>query len=210
MNYLILHDYQKPLCFIGDTWHNHCQHAFWSKIRHSELVSLEHAVAQDQSWWNQRQFMCAVTNVAFKKQVVSITSSFTPDWFSVVDQSNSIATDVYVGKNTLINLFNSIYTGAVIGDHVTITNFNSLSHNVVIDEMCHISPYTYVCYTHLEKGVCVGLRSSFAGKPDKPISVKAWCNITMDSRITDSVTKTGTWYGNRRLNLQSSLDVKLL
>jgi bifunctional N-acetylglucosamine-1-phosphate-uridyltransferase/glucosamine-1-phosphate-acetyltransferase GlmU-like protein len=154
--------------------------------------------------------MCAVTNVAFKKQVVDSTAGFNPDWFSVVDQSNSIAPDVEVGKNTLINLFNSIYAGAVIGNHVTITNFNSLSHGVIIDEMCHISPYTYVCYTHLGKGVCVGLRSSFAGKPDKPISVTDWCNITMDSRITESITKTGTWYGNRRVNSQSSLDVKLL
>lgn len=210
MKYRIVHDADRSLCFIGDTWHNHTQHNYWSKLRSSEIISLEKAMSQPQNWWDQRQFMCAVTNVNFKKQVVDSTLQFNPTWFSVIDNSSNVDSDVVVGKNTLVNFFNCIYSGNTLGNHVTITNYVQLSHSVHIGDMCHIGPYCYLCFTSLDTGVCVGLRSSFPGKPNNSITVSNWCNITMDSRITKSIIDVGTWYGNRKINNLSSLDVKIL
>lgn len=210
MKYCIIHDVERVLCFIGDTWHNHTQYNYWSSRRPSEIISLEEAMSQNQSWWDQRQFMCAVTNINFKKQVVESTLQFDPKWFSVIDDSSEIHSDVVVGKNTLVNFFNCIYSGNTLGDHVTVTNYVQLSHSVHIGDMCHVGPYSYLCFTTLCSGVCVGLRSSFPGKPNAPITVADWCNITMDSRVTKSITNTGTWYNNRKINNFSSLDVKIL
>ena len=205
-----MHDLDRKLCFIGDTWQNHTQHQYWSQSRCSALVSLEYAVAQESDWWAERQFMCAVTNVAFKKQVVNAVAARNPDWFSVIENSSEICRDVQIGKNTLINFHNVLYDGTEIGNHVTLTNFLMLSHDVKIKDMCHISPYSYLCFTDLQQGVCVGLRSSFPGKPHESISVAAWSNLAMDSRVTRSITEPGTYYGNRKLNNLSSLDIKIL
>jgi len=210
MNYRILYDLDRRLCFIGDTWHNHTQHRYWSQFRPSELVSLEHALVQSPDWWQQRQFMCAVTNVAFKKQVVDAVSFQNPAWFSVVENSSGICHNVQIGKNTLINFHNVIYDGTEIGDHVTLTNFLMLSHQVKVADMCHISPYTYLCYTTLMPGVCVGLRSSFPGKPSDPIQIAAWSNLLMDSRVTKTIDASGTFFGNRQRDTLTSLQVKIL
>lgn len=210
MNYEILHDLGRPLCFIGDTWHNHTQHRYWSGFRPSELVSLEYAVAQASNWWSQRQFMCAVTNVAFKKQVAEAVTVHGPAWFSVIEQSTDICHDVEIGRNTLINFQNVIYDGTNIGDHVTLTNFLMLSHKVKIQDMCHVSPYSYLCFTTLLPGVCVGLRSSFPGKPDAKIEIAAWSNFLMDSRTTQSIELAGTYFGTRRQSNNTSLDRKIL
>ena len=210
MNYEILHDLERPLCFIGDTWHNHTQHQYWSGLRSSELVSLEHAMIQAPHWWAERQFMCAVTNVAFKKKVSEAVSDHDPSWFSVIERSTHIGHDVHIGKNTLINFQNVIYDGTDIGDHVTLTNFLMLSHKVKIQDMCHVSPYSYLCFTTLRPGGCVGLRSSFPGKPDAGIEIAAWSNVLMDSRVTQSIHTAGTYFGNRKRDPLASLDVKIL
>lgn len=210
MNYAMFYDLGRTLCFIGDTWHNHTQHRYWSKSRASELVSLEYAVAQPSDWWMERQFMCAVTNVAFKRQILDAVGGHDPAWFTVIEQSTDICHEVQIGKNTLINFHNVIYDDTVIGDHVTLTNFVMLSHAVRIGDMCHVSPYCYLCYTVLEPGVCVGLRSSFVGKPDTEIQIAAWSNVLMDSRVVRSIREAGTYFGSRKHSVSTSLDKKIL
>ena len=210
MNYKILHDLGRPLCFIGDTWHNRTQAHYWHNQRPCETVTLEHCLQQSQQWWDERQFMCAVTNVAFKKKVAELTTRFIPSWFSVINETSCTGYDVIVGRNTWVNCFNTIYDSNIIGDHVTISNYVQLSHHVQIGDMCHISPYSYLCFADIGRGVCMAMRCAVPGKPGNRISVCDWANVLMDSRITRSITVPGTWYGNRKLNNQSSLDVKIL
>ena len=210
MHYNILHDQQRILTFVGNTYHNNNLYNSFKTIRPCEKVTLEDAQNQNKDWYQQRQFMCAVTNIAFKNLVVETLNKHHVEWFSVVHSTNCIQDNVVIGKNTLVNYHNVISEDASIGDHVTISNFCTLSHEVTIGNMCHLSPYVYLCFTNLSKGVCVGLKSSFPGKPTLPITVTEWTNILMESRITKSLPEPGTYAGNRCINSETSLETKIL
>lgn len=210
MHYNILHDQQKTLTFVGNTFHNSNLYNNFKQIRPCEKITLEQAQDQSTDWYKQRQFMCAVTNISFKKLVVETLNKHNVKWFSVVHSTNCIQDNVTIGKNTLINYHNVISEDATIGDHVTISNFCNLSHNVFIGDMCHLSPYVYLCFTTLLNGVCVGLRSSFPGKPTSPMTIAEWTNILMESRITKSLDQSGTYAGNRCINSELSHETKIL
>lgn len=210
MNYLLLHSDDRPLCFIGDTFHNHALYHHFKDQRLCKMSSLEEVETQSQHWIDDHQFMCAVTNVSFKKTVADRLANKTISWFSACSDTTVLQHGVAIGRNTLINHFNVVYADAKIGDHVTISNYVQISHDVVVGDYCHISPYCYFCFTELGKGVCVGLRSSFPGKPGKTIHIDDWTNFYMESRITESVSPSGTYSGNRLINRNTSLDTKIL
>ena len=206
----MLHDLGRSLCFIGDTWHNRTQHDYWNNNRDCELLSLEECLNRPQQWWDKRQFMSCVSNIAFKKQVIDAVSSFSPAWFSVVNENSIIGIDVEIGYNSFINNFNVIYDGTFIGNHVTLTNFITISHDVQISDMCHVSPYSYLCFARINQGVCLAMRCTVPGKPNNHISICNWSNLLMDSRVTKSIYQTGTWYGSRKMDDQGSLYKKIL
>lgn len=208
--YQIYHDLGLPIVLIGDTFHNHTLEKLLADTRSVQRVSLEHALHQSDQWYQDHQFMAVVTTASFKQKLKQSLENRPVRWFSVVSKNTLINSGVQVGFNTLINHFNVIYDDAIIGDHVTLTNFCQISHDVKIGDLCHVSPYGYLCFTSLGKGSCVGLRSSFPGKPDALINVAPWTNIHMDSRVTRSIHTSGTYYGNKKINDQCSLDIKLL
>lgn len=210
LEYQILHDRSLPMAFIGDTFHNHTLYDYFQSRRSCEHISLEQALERDDDWYYSTQIMAAVTNVGFKRQLAESLRQRPTQWFSVVSTNTVLHHRVKVGHNTLINSYNVFYDDCKIGDHCTLTNYVMLSHEVSIGDMCHISPFTYLCYTELKSGVVVGVRSSFPGKPNDPITIAPWTNILMDSRVTQSISDTGTYYGNRRQSNDSSIDVKIL
>ena len=210
MHYNILHDQQKILTFVGNTFDNSNLYNNFKQLRPCEKITLEQAQDQSTDWYQQRQFMCAVANISFKKLVAETLNKQHVDWFSVVHSTNCIQDNVTIGKNTLINYQNFISEDTSIGDHVTISNFCNLSHEVSVGNMCQLSPYVYLSFTTLSTGVCVGLRSSFPGKPTSPLTIPEWVNILMESRITKSLMRSGTYAGNRCINSELSYETKIL
>jgi len=210
LDYDILHDRGLPMVFVGDTFHNHTLYSHFRDRRSCEHISLEQAMERDDAWFGRPQIMAVVTNVSFKKTLAEALGSRPVQWFSVVSTNTVLHHSVRVGENTLINSYNVFYDDCVIGDHCTITNYVMLSHEVTVGDMCHISPFTYLCFTDLGQGTVVGIRASFPGKPQTPISVCDWTNVLMDSRITQSIIEPGTYYGNRRSDEKTSLEAKIL
>ena len=209
MQYRIINDLGLPFCFIGTTYHNHTLYNYFNGDRPCEHVSLEYVCQQDQTWFDKRQFMAVVTSVAFKKQIVESLNSRQINWVSVVSENTHIGHNVKIGRNTFVNNFNSIYDGVDIGDHCTITNFLSLSHCVTIKDYCHVSPYCYLCFTTLDQGVCVGVRSAFTGTPQQPIYVAPWSNFMLGSNVSGSIPMSGTYAGRRKQSDQTSLTFKI-
>lgn len=209
MHYRILHDLGLPFCFIGTTYQNQTLYSYLRNNRPCENVSLENVCQQDQTWFDKRQFMAVTTSVAFKKQIVESLNSRQINWVSAVSENTHIGYHVKIGRNTYINHFNSIYDDVEIGDHCTISNFLSLSHCVKIKDYCHVSPHCYLCFTTLDQGVCVGVRSTFAGTPQEPICVAPWSNFMLGSNVTRSITVSGTYAGRRKQSDQPSLILKI-
>ena len=210
MQYHMIHDQQRTLCFVGKTFHNHTLYEYFKTQRLCEHLTVEQVLEKDQAWFDQRQFMCAVTNIGFKKQVVDSLEKFNLHWFSVVSDNSIIGHQVTVGYNTFVNNFNVVFDQNTIGNHCTITNYVQLSHGVTVGDFGHISPYGYLCFTELRQGVCVGLRSSFPGKPDNTIVVTDWCNFMMNSVVINSIATPGTYFGKRLQSNETSLTYKIL
>ena len=210
MQYQVIHDRQRPLCFVGNTFHNHTLYEYFKTRRPCEQLTVEEVAGKNQEWFDQRQFMCAVTNIGFKKQVIDGLTNFNIHWFSVIGTNSVIGYQVTVGYNTFINNYNVVFDNTAIGNHCTITNYVQLSHGVIIGDFSHIGPYCYLCFTELQQGVCVGLRSSFPGKPNNTIVVADWCNFMMNSVVIDSIVTPGTYSGKRLQSNETSLEIKIL
>lgn len=210
LEYNVLHDHDLPMVFIGDTFHNHSLYNHFKKIRPCQHIRLEETTDKDDTWFLSNQCIAIVTNVKFKKTIADHLINRPVKWFSVIGKSNVLYHNINIGYNTLVNHFNVIYDDAVIGNHCTITNHLSISHEVQINDFCHISPFTYLCFTNVGTGCVVGVRSSFPGKPESPITLPNWTNISMDSRVTKSLEISGTYCGNRLFDRSTSLDKKIL
>ena len=210
LDYDILHDRGLPMVFVGDTFHNHTLYSYFRDRRPCEHISLEQAMERDDAWFQQHQIMAVVTNVSFKKTLGEALGARPVQWFSVVSTNTVLHHSVSVGVNTLINSYNVFYDDCVIGSHCTLTNYVMLSHNVVVGDMCHVGPFTYLCFAELKQGVVLGLRSSLPGKPNNVITVAPWTNIMMESRLTQSIDESGTYFGNRCVNKNTSLIEKIL
>jgi hypothetical protein len=183
---------------------------YWNSSRECQLLSVEAVVDRGQDWIDQHQFIGAVSNVAFKYFVVDKLKQFNPHYFSVVGVGNLFA-DVNIGKGTFIQNYNTATCNNItVGDHCTVTSFTQLSHNVTIGDCCHISSYNFINYSDLGKGNLLAVRCSMVGKPNDILSIAPECNFMLGSTITKSIATSGTYFGNRQINQNTSLQVKIL
>ena len=209
MQYNVIHDQQLILCFVGNTFHNHTLYNYFKELRPCEHLSLEEVTSKDQSWIDQRQFMGVVTSIPFKKQIADTLTDKNVKWFSAISSNSQIGHNVTIGFNTFINNFNVVYDDVVVGDHCTLTNHLAISHCVAVGNFCHVSPYSYLCFTTLGDGVCIGIRGTFPGKPDHRLTVAPWSNFMLDSIVTESIDTSGTYAGKRRQSDETSLTLKI-
>jgi NDP-sugar pyrophosphorylase family protein len=209
MQYKILHDHGLPLCFIGDTHNNDTLFNYFKDIRPCEKILIEEIKKKDKNWFAARQFMSCGTGQAFKKQIVDSLEEFNLNWFSAISANTHLGHDVKIGHNTFINNFNVIYDETIIGNHCVITAFVCISHSVSMEDFCHISPYSYLCFTKLGKGVYIGTRSTFRGNEQNILNITDWCNFMLDSVVTGNVTEAGTYYGKRKYSSETSLTLSI-
>ena len=209
LEFEIIHDNNKDLCFIGNSFTNETLYRYFKQYRSAEIIRYEDALGKNQEWFNNHQFIVTAASVQFKKMVVNGLSNFSPHYFSVLAQSNRIGFNVSIGHGSVIDDFNTILDGATIGDHSLISHHCAISHGVTIGNFCLIGPLTSLLFTNLGSGCYVGVRSSFIGYADKPTIVTDYCNFIVGSTVTKSIDKAGTYFNNRCIDNQTSLDRKI-
>lgn len=209
LNYRVTHDQHRPLVFVGKSFHNNTMYEYFRSKRPCLHITYEEMLEKPKSWFKQHQFMCSMSNIAFKKKVCQELIDREGDFFSVVSEYNAIGNKVKIGKGVFVNHFNVVYDDAVIGDHVTISTHIQISHESAIGDFCHISPYVYMCYTALGQGNFVGMRTGFFGYPEKRISTPNFCNFIIDSRVTEPTPYCATWNGKKKFDSRSSLELAL-
>jgi serine acetyltransferase len=208
--YTTLHDNGLPLCFIGNTVYNHMLYNYWQDRRECLHLTVEEAESHTQGWFDEHQFVCAVSNVSFKREVVKRLSQFDPHYFSIVGSYNSF-NNVVIGQGTYIQHYNDLAFGdGIIGDHCTLGSYLGFSHNVQVGNFCHISGYCFLNYTTLKDGVVLPVRTTVLGDPDRQIEIAENCNFMTGSTVTKSIAETGTYFGNRRVSSESSVTYKIL
>lgn len=207
--YEILYDNDSTLCFVGHTKYNSMLYEYFKNKRKCKILRLED-ITQDIS--DTHQFICAVSNVEFKKYVVETLAKFNPHYFTVVG-NNNIFEKIKIGQGTYIQHHNvGVCEEVSIGDHCTITSFITLSHHSEIGDYCHISPYCFINFARLGSGTVLGLRSTVMGNGD-PINIintPDYSNFLMRSEVKKSLGMSGTYYSHKYISDETSLTYKLL
>lgn len=209
LDYQIIHDTDLPLVFVGRSYHNQTLYKYFKEKRSCLHMSLEQVQTMPDTWFQEHQFICSMSNVSFKMKVANELEKKSAHFFSVVSRNSAIGHRVQIGRGTLINHFNVLYDDSVVADHTTITNYVQISHEVTVGSYCHVSPYTYLCFTTVGNGNFIGLRSGFFGYPDNKITTPDLCNFVTESRITKSVPYVGTWAGNKLFSKDNSIKLPL-
>jgi serine acetyltransferase len=209
-DYTIYYDLNRPLCFVGNTKYNNMLYQYWNTRQSCQLLSLEEVVNHGQAWIDQHQFICAVSNINFKYFVVEKLKQFCPHYFSVVGVGNLFA-NTNIGKGTFIQNYNTATCNNItVGDHCTISSFTHLSHNTTVGNYCHISSYNFINYADLGNGNLLAVRCNILGKPNHTLSIAPNCNFMLGSTVTNPIVNSGTYFGNRQINQNTSLQVKIL
>lgn len=211
ISYQILRDHNKPLAFVGNTYFNAMLHKYFSaQGKDSTLLSVENAQTMNQEWFDSHQFICVSSNVATKRMVVDGIAKFKPDYFSIVG-SNNLFLNLPIGEGSYIeHNTTAMWEGCSVGNHCTILSYNQIAHDVTINDFCHISGYSFLSYCEIGRGNCMALRTNILGDLKQPISTADNCNFMINSVVTKDVTETGTYFGNRRVKDDTSLNYDIL
>ena len=209
--------YQKcddyPIMFIGLGRVNQMVFKLVNQVidPRSQIISLEDFEALSSRVTNYREYAAFGSDVKLKEKIVDSVKSRGGNFISVIGSTNIIAKDCEIGSNVFINSHNDLSSnGIVIGDNSIISSFCQISYDTKIGSGCTISAYTYANSVELGKGTIVGIRSSFLGDQNNRISIPSYTNITTGSRVTHTITDAGTYYGNKKLNEKTSLDLRIL
>lgn len=209
LDYTILHDTGKSLCFIGNSFMNHQLYNYFKSDRDCKIITYEDVLTKNQNWIDNHQFITTVAEIKFKKLIVDSLSNKNLNYFSVCAKKNHIGFNVNIGKGSFICDFNTILDDATIGNHTVITTHSQISHCVTINDFCHVGPFSQFMFATINSGCYISARSSFIGKKSNILSVANYCNFIIGSTITKEIAKSGTYFGNRCINNQTSLDTKI-
>ena len=208
-DYIILHDKNKILCFIGTTHVGQELYQSFNATRRCEQVQYEEILNKDQQWVDERQFIVPATTIAFKKMVVDGLEKFNPDYFTVCSPQAKIGPGVSIGRGSVVNAFNQITTRVQIGNHAIVTHFVHIGHKSVVGDFGHLSPYSQLLNSTLGEGCFLSGKTSVIGKHDSPVIIAPYCTFLFGSTVTKSISASGTFYDNRKINNLTSLENKI-
>lgn len=209
-SYQILYDRGLPINLVGNTYYNHSLFEYFKPIRDCQIIRVEDILKMNHATLRNYQFHSSCSNVAFKQFVADQLTSYDLHWISIVGNNNLIFENVNIGINTFINNYNFMQSDASVGNHCTITTHSIIGHHTTVSDFCHVSAYSMINHTMLSKGSCVAIRSSFLGKKNAIISTAPYCNFLAESTVTKDVVNSGTYFGNRRVSIETSLTYKHL
>jgi hypothetical protein len=210
VSYSVLYDLQKPMVFVGTTFYNTMLYEYFAKTRSCYIFQVEEIEHNDQSWFDQYQFMSAVSNVKTKYFLINRLANKHPHYVSIMGTGNTFA-NVDIGQNTFIQNYNvCACQGVSIGNHCTVGNFNTIGHDTMLSDYCHVSSYCLTNFSKIGTGSCIASRTTMIGKLEKPTITPDHCNFTLGSVINKSIDQPGTYFGSRRQSAETSLTYKIL
>jgi len=209
LDYTVLHDNGKKICLIGNTFISKQLFAYFNSIRPVENVLYEEVLNQTDQWRKERQFIFPTSDIALKLNVITQLNKKQIHWCSVVSKFNSIGNNVSIGHNVYISSWNSLLDNVSIGNHTVLTDQCTLSHNVIIEDFCHIGPQGYFVFCKIGQGSYIASKSSFLGRSTFYLETLEYCNYIVASTVTKKIEVPGTYYGNRRIDTNTSLDRKI-
>ena len=206
----ILHDDGRDICIVGKSYVNKMVFDIVKSQRKILLLTFEECQQQPISFFEDHQFFSTSSTMSFKKTMIDWLSTKDASFISLVDSSSVIDHDVTIGRNTVILDHNSLMPGITIGNHCHVVNHAHIVHETSISDFCYICGYCYLCFTHLGTGSVVGLRSSFVPKPPIKLDIPPWTNFLLNSAVNRSINQPGTYFGNRKINDQTSLTYSIM
>jgi len=207
--YKIIHDHNIPLCFVGNTHYSKILSEYFNSTRNCDTLTLEEIETKSAIWRDSRQFICLSTNPAFKLAAQETFRELNLKTFSVMANMASIGNNVTIGYNVMIDQFTYIWDNCVIGDFNTLACHVTIAHGSSVGDCCHIAPYAHLAYATVGDGVYIGNGAFVFANMDNPISVTNWVNIQAFSRVLHSIDRAGTYYSNRLVDTQNSLELRL-
>jgi len=206
----LLHDDGRPICIVGNTYCNHLIFDTLNRQRQTLIMTLEECQQQPTSFFQDHQFFSTSSTMPFKIQVIDWLQSQKASFVTVIDSTSVIDTDAQIGRNTMILSHNAILKSSVIGDHCHMVNHITTAHDSIVGDFGYICACSYLIYTTLGRGVVSGLRSSFVPKSPLRLCVPDWTNFMISSIVHREISTTGTYFGNRKINDQTSLTHSIL
>ena len=209
----VIFDTGRITTFVGNSYFNQGLKTYMGRYgKTTELVTIEHALEQNQQWFDDRQFFTTVSSIAFRKNIVDSLQPFNPNWITVVG-TNTV--DPFYDLNQLgkgVFLYGHNY---VTDDSVSIGNYSIItgacvSHGTKVGNFCYLSPWCYSSYTTLGDGTCLGTGTYLFGRRDNQLEITNWCNIVAGSRVTKNILYPGTYLNNKTINSQSSMENHIL
>lgn len=204
-NFEIMHDDGRDVCIVGKSYVNKMAFDIVKSQRKIVLLTFEECQQQPISFFQDHQFFSTSSTISFKKHMIDWLSTRDVSFISLIESSSVIDHAVKIGRNTVILDNNSLMPGVTIGNHCHVVNCVTIAHETSISDFCHICGYSYLCFTNLGAGSVVGLRSSFVPKPPMTLDVPPWTNFLLNSAVNRPIATPGTYFGNRKINDETSL-----
>jgi acetyltransferase-like isoleucine patch superfamily enzyme len=195
--YDILHSLGKNKVIVGRTAYNDSL----ARYLNCEIYSIEDCQSQGSAWLEDCEFLCATSNILFKKQ---ISTQLQVDWFSMIGSSSVVESADNIGRNVFVGDFNYLAASCFINDHCTVSYHCDLNHEVNVGKFCHIGPQCVLAHATFQGECFLGINCCVFAYPKNPISICRDVNLVMDSRVLRSIEKSGTYHGNRRIDGRGS------
>lgn len=211
LNLDILHDNGKILCFAGHSSMSVSTYNMIQPFRSAEIYSFEDLQTKDALWFDKRQFIVITSDVSLKISIVDFLTKHQVHFFTLLNKLNSFSPKVKIGVGTYIATFNSLDVDDIeIGNHCLISTHNTFGHCVKIGNFCQVSHFNFLNHCTLGDGTMVGTQVFIHSKDKKTIDIPPFCNITSNSRILDSLDRSGTYHGRRLMSDQDSRTHRIL
>ena len=108
----------------------------------------------------KNSFMVAFGDIESRIKLVELLDKNNIDWFTLIDPTAVIGSNVEIGIGTVIMPGVVINSGAKIGNHVIINSGSIIEHGCVIEDHVHVSPGSVICgNSKIEFGSWIGART---------------------------------------------------
>jgi UDP-3-O-[3-hydroxymyristoyl] glucosamine N-acyltransferase len=208
----IYHDQQLTLCIVG---HSMMAMVIYQKLKQTHVVvqqTLEQLAEKPQSWFDQYQFIVPTADIVLKRKAVEFLQDKNAHFFSLVNKFNNLAPDIKIGQGTYIDAFNSMMVEHIqVGNHVIIGTHNTLGHYCDLQDYSYIAHHGFFNKCKISVGTVIGTNVMICpGADDAIISIFEYSNIISMSRITKSISQSGTYYNGRKIDNHTSLTKRIL
>jgi len=110
------------------------------------------------------RLMIAFGNITSRIQLAKFLEQNNAQWFTLVDPTATVASNVSIGEGTVIMPHVVINAGAKIGNHVIINTGSIIEHGCTIEDYVHISPGSTICgNSMIRSGSWIGAGSVVIG-----------------------------------------------